>query len=61
MPITTFRAFCTCFKELAFLHDGRKAKVDEQVAIFMDIVGKKACNRSCQKMFQHRGETMNRP
>jgi hypothetical protein len=58
MPISTFRTLCDWFRARKLLSDEKKIKVEEQVAIFMDIVGKKATNSTCQERYQHSGETI---
>jgi hypothetical protein len=60
MPLSTFTKLCAWFREQGLLQDEKVVSVEEQVAIFMDIVGKKASNRGCQERFQHSGDTISR-
>ena len=60
MPKDTFFALCTLLRAEGLLADTRNVAVEEQVAIFMAVVGKRGTNRSVQETFQHSGETVHR-
>jgi hypothetical protein len=60
MRLPTFLKLCNWFKEHGLLSDERYVSVEEQVAIFLHIVGENRSNRSCQERFQHSGWTINR-
>lgn len=60
MPLSTFQRLCTHLEVSGALQSTARVSVEEQVAIFMRIVGKKSSNRDTQDRFQHSGETISR-
>ena len=60
MPLSTFQQLCTRLAVGGYLRDSARVSVEEQVAIFMRIVGKKSSNRDTQDRFQHSGQTISR-
>ena len=60
MDLYTFRALCRILKERGLLAQTRRTTVEEQVAIFLFIVGNAASNRLAQERFQHSGETISK-
>jgi hypothetical protein len=61
MQPATFEALCKWFEDSGLLQPSRKGFwVEEQVAIFLFIVGHGASNRDAQDRFQHSGETISR-
>jgi hypothetical protein len=60
MPLDTFLSLCTWLKSRDLLKASTNVTIEEQIAIFMYIVGQNASNRSAQERFQHSGETISR-
>lgn len=58
MSIYAFRDLCTWFQEHGLLFDSEGVNVEEQVAIFLYIVGQGVTNQNAQHEFQHSGETI---
>lgn len=58
MPLETFQQLCTWVKEHNLLQPTCTISVEEQIAIFMKIVGENASNRAVQDRFQHSGDTV---
>ena len=58
MPLSTFEALCQWFKKENLLSASKKISVEEQVAMFLAIVGHGNSNRQVQERFQHSGETV---
>ncbi|KAK1257975.1 hypothetical protein QJS04_geneDACA010324 [Acorus gramineus] len=48
------------FRKEGWLEDTRNMIIEEQLAIFLTIVGHNTTNRYCQDRFQHSGETISR-
>ncbi len=59
MPRSTFIELCELMKKKNFLKIQR-VSIEEQLAIFLHIVGGNCSNRSAQERFQHSGETISR-
>ncbi|KAF5181631.1 CAI-1 autoinducer sensor kinase/phosphatase cqsS isoform, partial [Thalictrum thalictroides] len=51
---------CDALRERKLLHNTRYVSVEEQVSIFLYIVGKNDSNRTVADRFQHSGETISR-
>lgn len=60
MPKATFEKLSDWMKRNNSLQETRFVSVEEQLAIFMKIVGEKASNRTTQDRFQHSGDTISR-
>ncbi|KAF7141967.1 hypothetical protein RHSIM_Rhsim06G0077900 [Rhododendron simsii] len=60
MSKTNFFALCELLESKYGLEEGERISVQEQVAIFLWIVGQGANNRNAQERFQHSGETISR-
>ncbi|KAK1257188.1 hypothetical protein QJS04_geneDACA024915 [Acorus gramineus] len=55
-----FRRLADLFRREGWLEDTRNMWIEEQLAIFLTIVGHNSTNRYCQDRFQHSGETISR-
>jgi len=55
MPKDTFFALHTLLRAEGLLADTRNVAVEEQLAIFMAVTGKRSTNGSVQETFQHSG------
>ncbi|KAK1258135.1 hypothetical protein QJS04_geneDACA024823 [Acorus gramineus] len=60
MEQAVFKALVKEFRDEGWLKDTNNVFVEEQVGIFLLIVGHNARNRVCQDRFQHSGETISR-
>lgn len=61
MPGFAFTSLCQWMINHDLLTDGSgTVGIEEQLAIFMRIVGQKSSNRDTQERFQHSGETISR-
>ncbi|KAI8528513.1 hypothetical protein RHMOL_Rhmol12G0154100 [Rhododendron molle] len=60
MSKTNFFALCELLETRYGLEEGERISVQEQVAIFLWIVGQRANNRNAQERFQRSGETISR-
>ncbi|KAG5549328.1 hypothetical protein RHGRI_014620 [Rhododendron griersonianum] len=60
MSKTNFFALCELLESRYGLEEGKRISVQEQVAIFLWVVGQRANNRNAQERFQHSGETISR-
>lgn len=60
MSKTNFVALCDLLESNYGLQEAERISVQEQVAIFLWIVGQRANNRSAQESFQRLGETISR-
>ncbi|KAI8531272.1 hypothetical protein RHMOL_Rhmol11G0123600 [Rhododendron molle] len=58
MSKTNFFALYELLETRYGLEEGERISVQEQVAIFLWIVGQRANNRNAQERFQHSGETI---
>ncbi|XP_031268757.1 putative nuclease HARBI1 isoform X3 [Pistacia vera] len=55
-----FRKFCGTLRQRGMLRDTAGVMIEEQLAIFLNIVGHNERNRVIQERFQHSGETISR-
>lgn len=55
-----FHKLCGTLRERGLLRDTAGVLIEEQLAIFMNIVGHNERNRVIQERFQHSGETISR-
>ena len=60
MPETTFLRLVQWVKEKGILHATKKISTEEQLAMFLKIVGEGASNRTTADRFQHSGDTVSR-
>jgi len=60
MPRITFLKLCTWLQQNNLLRNSKYLELEEQVAMFLWIVGIGACNRDIQERFQHSGDTVSR-
>lgn len=60
MPLSTFQQLCDWMTQNNLLKPARYITVEEQLAIFLNIVGKSISNRDAQEVFQHSGSTISR-
>ncbi|XP_058202540.1 protein ALP1-like [Rhododendron vialii] len=60
LPISVFIAFCEALKVHTGLKHSRYLTVQEQVCIFLLVVGHNSRNRIIQERFQHSGETISK-
>ncbi|KAH7840016.1 hypothetical protein Vadar_011431 [Vaccinium darrowii] len=60
MSKTNFLALCELLESRYGLREAERISVQEQVTIFLWIVGQRANNRSAQERFQRSGETISR-
>ena len=60
MPRITFLKLCTWLQQNDLLEDSKYLELEEQVAMFLWIVGRGASNRDIQERFQHSGDTVSR-
>jgi len=60
MPSATFKKLAQWVKEKGLLQETRNISIEEQLAIFLKIVGEGASNRTAQDRFQHSGDTISR-
>ena len=60
MDLPIFQGLCQLMREGSLLHDTRRVKIEEQLVMFLFIVGHSARNRLVQERFQHSGETISR-
>ncbi|KAF3792582.1 hypothetical protein EJ110_NYTH11078 [Nymphaea thermarum] len=60
MDCNSFITLCNILKEKNLVEDGREINIEEQVAIFLPIVGHNERNRACQNMFKHSGQTISK-
>jgi hypothetical protein len=60
MSKTNFLSLCHLLESSYGLQNAERISVQEQVAIFLWIVGQRANNRSAQERFQRSGETISR-
>jgi hypothetical protein len=60
MPLNIFEDLCDWLRQNTALEDGSQFTVEEEVTIFLYIVGRGASNRDAQERFQHSGETISR-
>jgi hypothetical protein len=60
MPITTFLDLRDWLEDRHLLRSSRGVTVEEQLMIFLWIVGHNGSNRDAQDLFQHSGETISR-
>lgn len=60
MPLSTFEHLSKWMHERKILISGKRVSVEEQLAIFLSIVGKNWSNREAQERFQHSGDTISR-
>jgi secreted Zn-dependent insulinase-like peptidase len=63
MPINIFEDLCTWLREnttLGYAVGESSVTVEEEVGIFLYILGRGASNRDAQERFQHSGETISR-
>lgn len=58
MPKDTFLGLCDWMKEYGRLKEAKKVTVEEQVAIFLAVVGHGSTNREVQEWFQVSGSTV---
>jgi hypothetical protein len=59
MRLTTFLAICKDLREVG-LKDTLAISVEEQLSMFLSVVGHRWSNRDVQERFQHSGETVHR-
>ncbi|XP_026388390.1 putative nuclease HARBI1 [Papaver somniferum] len=55
-----FRKLCDMLRRRDLLRDTHGVKIEEQVGIFLNIIGHNERNRVIQERFQHSGETISR-
>ncbi|CAN1147368.1 Protein ALP1-like [Linum perenne] len=55
-----FHKLCSIFRHRGLLRDTCGVMIEEQVAIFLNIIGHSERNRVVQERFQHSGETISR-
>ncbi|KAH0673599.1 uncharacterized protein [Solanum tuberosum] len=55
-----FHKLCNILRERAMLRDTAGVMIEEQLAIFLNIVGHNERNRVIQERYQHSGETISR-
>ncbi|XP_042507398.1 uncharacterized protein LOC122083597 [Macadamia integrifolia] len=55
-----FYKFCDILRQKELLRDSAGVRIDEQLAIFLNIIGHNERNRVIQERFQHSGETISR-
>lgn len=55
-----FHKLCVILRQRAMLRDTYGVMIEEQLAIFLNIVGHNERNRVIQERFQHSGETISR-
>ena len=60
MPLSTFKALVEWVMEKGLLASSKNVSIEEQLAIFLKIVGEGASNRTTQDRFRHSGETISR-
>ncbi|XP_011624532.1 uncharacterized protein LOC105420895 [Amborella trichopoda] len=60
MELNVFQNFCEILRSRHLLNDTRGVKVEEQLAMFLYILGKSSINRTVQDRFQYSGETVSR-
>lgn len=60
MPLATFLALRDWCIDHDYLQTTRSMSVEEQLAIFLKIVGENASNRMAQERFQRSGDTISR-
>ncbi|KAK9167730.1 hypothetical protein Scep_002921 [Stephania cephalantha] len=60
MDKKVFFKLCDILRKKDLLHDTSGVKIEEQVAIFLNIIGHNERNRVIQERFQHSGETISR-
>jgi len=60
MPRITFLKLCTWLQHNNLLRNSKYLELEEQVAMFLWIVGRGASNRDIQERFQHSGDTVSR-
>ena len=60
MLCITFLKICTWFQQNNLLSNSKHLGLEEQVAIFLWIVGRGASNRDTQERFQHSGDIVSR-
>jgi len=58
MPKETFLGLCDWMREYGWLKATKKVTVEEQVAIFLAVVGHGSTNREVQERFQVSGSTV---
>jgi hypothetical protein len=59
MQLTTFLAICQDLREVE-IKETLNISVEEQLAMFLSVVGHRWSNRDVQERFQHSGETVHR-
>lgn len=55
-----FHKLCDILRQRAMLRDTAGVVIEEQLAIFLNIIGHNERNRVIQELFQHSGETISR-
>ncbi|XP_012088403.1 uncharacterized protein LOC105647032 isoform X2 [Jatropha curcas] len=55
-----FHKLCTTLRQRAMLRDTAGVMIEEQLAIFLNVIGHNERNRVIQERFQHSGETISR-
>ncbi|PSS09641.1 Nuclease [Actinidia chinensis var. chinensis] len=55
-----FYKLCDLLQARGFLHHTNRIKIEEQLAIFMFIIGHNLCTRAVQELFRYSGETISR-
>lgn len=55
-----FHKLCGIFRQRGMLRDTAGVSIEEQLAIFLNIIGHNERNRVIQDRFQHSGETISR-
>lgn len=55
-----FQKLCGIFRQRAMLRDTSGVMIEEQLAIFLNVIGHSERNRVIQERFQHSGETISR-
>jgi DDE superfamily endonuclease len=60
MQLKPFQKLCDIMREIELLQDTRHIAVEEQLAMFLHVVGKGSGFRDCEERFQHSGETVYR-
>ncbi|KAF6167107.1 hypothetical protein GIB67_041362 [Kingdonia uniflora] len=55
-----FYKFCEILRQKDLLHDTSGMKIEEQVAIFLNVIGHNERTRVIQERYQHSGETISR-
>jgi hypothetical protein len=60
MKLKPFETLCKVMRETNYLHNTRHITVEEQLAMFLHIVGKGSGFRDTEERYQHSGETIHR-